>query len=429
MGVLQSHVVEKFSNLRRLILLIPIFLLGFVVLGSSSLPPGDRTELVRAYTRNIEFDYVGWSFDALGLKFAQSSLGTSKYLSQDARHLLVLEYLDLVTGIQMAEGQLNNIFADPNISDPQSASGDLRQELAGLYDQREKIGPVAEGILQSQISHIVAELDLGLGGQTVPPVLYHNTPLPFALIVSPREVIRQDEDISLLPDFTLDKHVELEEEVDGNLDVSSLVVPIGGVGVYPTMVQETNNLVWLSEVVAHEWTHNFLSLRPLGINYFTSPELRVMNETTASIAGKEIGRAVLEMFYPELVPQPEPGTKPLELVEPPAFDFRAEMHETRVTVDELLADGEIDEAESYMERRRSFFWEHGYQIRKLNQAYFAFYGAYADEPGGAAGAAEDPVGEAVRALRAQSPSLAAFLKRISWITSFEQLQRVVEEST
>ncbi len=427
--MLQSHVVEKFSNLRRLILLIPIFLLGFVVLGSSSLPPGDRTELVRAYTRNIEFDYVGWSFDALGLKFAQSSLGTSKYLSQDARHLLVFEYLDLVTGIQMAEGQLNNIFADPNISDPQSASGDLRQELAGLYDQREKIGPVAEGILQSQISHIVAELDLGLGGQTVPPVLYHNTPLPFALIVSPREVIRQDEDISLLPDFTLDKHVELEEEVDGNLDVSSLVVPIGGVGVYPTMVQETNNLVWLSEVVAHEWTHNFLSLRPLGINYFTSPELRVMNETTASIAGKEIGRAVLEMFYPELVPQPEPGTKPLELVEPPAFDFRAEMHETRVTVDELLADGEIDEAESYMERRRSFFWEHGYQIRKLNQAYFAFYGAYADEPGGAAGAAEDPVGEAVRTLRAQSPSLAAFLKRISWITSFEQLQRVVEEST
>lgn len=427
--MLQSHVVKNLTNLRHLILLIPIFILGFVVLGSSSLPPGDRTELVRAYTRNIEFDYVGWSFDALGLKFAQSSLGTSKYLSQDARHHLVLEYLDLVTGIQMAEGKLNNIYADPNISDPQSTSGDLRQELEGLYDQREKIGPVAEGILQSQISHIVAEFYLGLGGQPVPPVLYHNTPLPYALIVSPREVIRQDEDISLLPDLTVDEHVELEEDVDGNLDVSSLVVPIGGVGVYPTMVQETNNLDWLSEVVAHEWTHNFLSLRPLGINYFTSPELRVMNETTASIAGKEIGRAVLEMFYPELVPPPDPGTELLEPTEPPAFDFRAEMHETRVTVDGLLADGEIGEAESYLERRRSFFWEHGYQIRKLNQAYFAFYGAYADEPGGAAGAAEDPVGEAVRALRAQSPSLAVFLKRISWITSFEQLQRVVEEST
>ena len=45
-------------------------------------------------------------------------------------------------------------------------------------------------------------------------------------------------------------------------------------------------------------------------------------------------------------------------------------------------------------------------MRKLNQAYFAFYGAYADQPGGAAG--EDPVGPAVRALRERSQGLADF---------------------
>ena len=78
-----------------------------------------------------------------------------------------------------------------------------------------------------------------------------------------------------------------------------------------------------------------------------------------------------------------------------------------------------------METRRQVFWEHGYRIRKLNQAYFAFYGAYADLPGGAAG--EDPVGEAVRSLRAESSTLADFLKHISWMTSFEQLQKAVEE--
>ena len=76
-----------------------------------------------------------------------------------------------------------------------------------------------------------------------------------------------------------------------------------------------------------------------------------------------------------------------------------------------------------MEERRELFWENGYQIRKLNQAYFAFYGAYADEPGGAAG--EDPVGAAVRQLRAQSLSLAHFIKRIAWMSSYEQLQRAV----
>jgi len=99
------------------------------------------------------------------------------------------------------------------------------------------------------------------------------------------------------------------------------------------------------------------------------------------------------------------------------------MHTTRVTVDALLADGKVDEAEAYMETRRRLFWNNGYLIRRLNQAYFAFHGAYADSPGGAAG--EDPVGPAVRALRANSPNLAAFVNRISWMTSFDQLTEAV----
>jgi hypothetical protein len=99
------------------------------------------------------------------------------------------------------------------------------------------------------------------------------------------------------------------------------------------------------------------------------------------------------------------------------------MHTTRVTVDAFLATGKISEAEQYMEQRRQLFVQNGYVIRRLNQAYFAFYGAYADVPGGAAG--EDPVGPAVRALRVQSPSLSAFLNRISWMTSFDQLQKAV----
>jgi hypothetical protein len=284
--------------------------------------------------------------------------------------------------------------------------------------------------MQNQVSVIAAELGLTLGGQPIPPVMYHVTPLPVALIVSPRDVIEQIANISLLPDLTVDQRVSLEEQVDRNLNLSSLVVNIGGVGLYPTMVMQTSSLNWLAEVVSHEWTHNFLSLRPLGVNYYGSPELRTMNETTASIAGVEIGRAVIARFYPELLPPPpepppEEPDQPALIQEPPAFDFRAEMRETRITVDALLAEGEIEQAEAYMEARRLVFWENGYLIRKLNQAYFAFYGAYADQPGGAAG--EDPVGAAVRALRAQSPSLAAFLNQISWIWSFEQLKDAVNQ--
>ena len=103
------------------------------------------------------------------------------------------------------------------------------------------------------------------------------------------------------------------------------------------------------------------------------------------------------------------------------------MHQTRVRADELLAAGKVEEAEAYMEERRQFFWDHGYQIRRLNQAYFAFYGAYNDSPGGGAGG-RDPVGPAVRELRAHSDSLADFLRRLTWVMSLDDLLEQVEKS-
>ena len=67
------------------------------------------------------------------------------------------------------------------------------------------------------------------------------------------------------------------------------------------------------------------------------------------------------------------------------------MRITREHVDQLLAAGEIEEAEAYMEVRRHVFWDNGYMIRRINQAYFAFHGAYNDTPGGGA-SGTDPVG-------------------------------------
>lgn len=414
-------------SLQKWTYLIVVLILGIVTLTYSGLPPGDQMERVRAFSRDLEFDYIAWTLDALGVKLEQLALQASDFLPVEARHRLVLDYLNLVDQINQAERLLNEIYANPEISDPEKAAFAVRGVLDTLTARRSRLAPLAESVLQDQIGESVADLGLTLGGQPIPPVLYHSTPLPTALIVSPRDEIRQDANISLQSELSADERTALEDQIDSTLDVSSLIVNIGGIGVYPTMVMQTSNLNFLAEVVAHEWVHNFLTLRPLGINYLTSSELRTMNETAASIAGNEIGALVIEQFYPELVPPPPatPSTStPEEPGEPPAFDFNEEMRITRVTVDEMLAEGKIEEAEAYMEARRVFFWENGYLIRKINQAYFAFYGAYADQPGGEAG--EDPVGAAVRELRAQSPSLADFLKSIAWMTSFEQLQEAVE---
>jgi hypothetical protein len=185
------------------------------------------------------------------------------------------------------------------------------------------------------------------------------------------------------------------------------------------------DIAWLTEAIAHEWTHNYLTLRPLGLNYETTPELRTINETTASLVGKELSQLILEKYYPEAVtvePAAPVTTSETEetAAEPEAFVYRTEMRITREEVDRLLAAGKVEEAEAYMEARRQVFWENGYLIRKLNQAYFAFYGAYNDTPGGGA-AGEDPVGPAVQTYRAQFDSLAEFLRTIAWVDSYAEL--------
>ena len=409
-------------------------LLVVLILVGSTLPPASSSEQVRQYTRMLEFDYVGWTVDALLLKIGQASLSTPRYLTLDEQHSVVKNYIKLVQQIDDSDYQVELIYADPKITDKPAALKPWQEKLDTLRQQRSLLGPVAEEIFQRQVSDILDELGLGVGGQPLPPVLYHTTPLPYALIISPRNVIREDNNISLDPNLTLDQMVVLEDQVEKSLNVSTLVTPIGGIGIYPTMVMSTSDLPWLGEVVSHEWTHNYLTLRPLGLNYYSSGQLRTMNETTANIVGHEVSLELLRRFYPEDLPKPTPTpapqatpqnpSQPVPTTQPPRFDFNKEMHLTRVTADQMLKDGQIDEAEAYMEARRKVFWDHGYLIRKLNQAYFAFNGAYADSPGGGAAGA-DPVGPAVQALRKQSNSLSEFLNRISWMSSFDELKNAV----
>jgi hypothetical protein len=272
-------------------------------------------------------------------------------------------------------------------------------------------------------------MGLAFAGQPLPPVLFRVSDLPLALILSPRSEIKQVGDFSLDPDLPLEEQIRIEDQVFRGMDLSPLVVPVGGVGTYPTMIMATTDINYFASVVCHEWIHNYLTVHPLGISYLRTPQLRIMNETAAAIAGDEMGRELIEMFYPEYLPEePQPvaettPSQPQEAPIEPVFSYNHEMYITRVAVEEMLAAGEIEAAEAYMEERRVFIWDNGYRIRKLNQAFFAFYGGYADSPVSAAG--EDPVGAAVRALRAHSDSLEEFVETMSWMWKFSQLQAKV----
>jgi len=408
-----------------------------LILGLRASGPTANTlpEKASLLTSNLGFDFVTWTANAAWIKLQQASMGIPAYLGTDERKQAVLEYLQVTGELDQSEARLDRIYADPAVSDKESATADLRLEIAGQQRRQRQLAPIAESVLQTQVSQVLSEEGLTARGQPLPSVLYHSSATPNLLVVSPREKIGTEYSTSLVADMTADQMQQLEVQVDKNLDVASLVVPTGGIGAYPTMIMRTSDLRWLTQVIAHEWTHNFLYWHPLGFLYDKSAALRTMNETTADIVGKEVGARVIERFYPEQavarsapkqLAQAHPQSAP-QPASPPSFDFRHEMHQTRVTVDELLTAGKVGEAETYMEQQRQLFWDNGYAIRKLNQAYFAFYGSYADVPGGAAG--EDPVGPAVRTLRGRSATLADFVHRMADLTSFDGLQKALDASS
>jgi hypothetical protein len=420
-------VVISLRNLKRWLGRLLGTLLFFTLVAGSTLQPLKPNQRVHMYTRDIEFNYISWTIDALFEKAEQIGVGATDYLPEGEATSFVRAYMDQLGKVMQIENQLALLASDENLADPQADAAELIHARDALRERLDRMQPVVEAILQEQVAVSIAEAGIEIGGVPFPPVNFHFTRPPMALILSPRDVIRQDADISLNPSITLEEVQTLETRVERELNVSALVVPIGGVGIYPTMVSESTSLAWITEVIAHEWVHNYLTIHPLGLRYYSSPELRTMNETTASILGSEFGLLTLEKYYPDLVPMPAAETSQEAQNEenPMAFDFRAEMRETRLKVDALLSQGRIEDAEAYMEARRQFLWENGYHIRRLNQAYFAFYGAYADEPGGAAG--DDPVGDAVRSLWQVLASPSRFLTAMAWLTDFQDLQETLAE--
>ena len=105
---------------------------------------------------------------------------------------------------------------------------------------------------------------------------------------------------------------------------------------------------------------------PLGRSYFSGGEMVTLNESLADLFASEVSKNLLSDKY-EKVNQDKRF-----------FNF---MRETRIKVDDLLAKGLVFEAEEYMFNRTKEINQLGYNIRKINQAYFAFNGNYALSPG------------------------------------------------
>lgn len=392
------------------------------LLQHSVIPFGEQWQSVSAMVRMEQFDYVGWEVRALGAKTLQTLYGVQPFMNEADRADYVRQYFADLEYVRGLERQIERMYTDPLIEDAEAATVDLRTERDQLRENLASRQTLVESIIEGQVASVLIDEGFGTLGQLLPPISMHFTQVPNLLIVSPRDEIRFEVSINLNP-MPIDEISALEDRIDQAHDVSSLIVPLGGIALYPAMILETTSLTFAIETFAHEWLHHYLFFYPLGLNYEFAGETRVINETTANIFGKAIAPLVLHRYYPELAPptQTRNTTHLISFTQRQAdpFDFGAAMHETRTRVDELLAAGQVEQAEAYMEERRRLFVENGYGIRKLNQAYFAFYGGYQSGTPGAGG--QDPTGAAVQAILDQSGGLHDWIAVMRNITTRAEL--------
>jgi len=257
-----------------------------------------------------------------------------------------------------------------------------------------------------------------------PPIAFELAEPPHLLVISPRNQIDRIRDVLLLQNMTTDQMNNIENQVEAS-GYSALAVELGGLGVtYPTFVNSNSSLHDVLNAATEEWVHQYLAFKPLGFRYVLdllgisrNQDIITMNESLAGIVSSEIGDEVYNKYYASYFPAS--NNPPSTISSAPAFDFNAAMRQIRQNVDAYLAAGQIDQAEQYMNEQRNYLQTQGYYIRKLNQAYFAFYGTYADTP-----AYIDPIGTAIQDIRNQRSSLKDFLNAVDHVTSVSQLDKL-----
>jgi len=374
----------------------------------------DFDDCLRSIVKPYRFSLTKWEFKTLPGEVKQSLFGKPEKFDDEIS--VVADYFALNEQIRKLEAGREQ--------------GDASSEtLKKLQEQRAALAVEVERILEKQIGEALAGQGIfnpaDWSKVRFPPLSFRLETPPHLLVVSPCDRIESIREIPLQPAVSLEEAGAIEAEVD-KLGVSSLVVELGGFGgTFPTLVSDDASLRFTLDTIVEEWLHQYLSFKPLGFRYVLDTigvsrnyEIATMNETVASMVSQEIGALVFEKYYP----QRENGMKQSQPAKS-GFDFNKEMREIRKAVDEYLARGDIEAAEAFMEQKRQYLASMGYRIRKLNQAYFAYYGTYADKP-----TSISPIGVELKKLREQSVSLKDFLDKVAVMTSRQDLKVALEET-
>ena len=417
--LLQTSLDKQPQGIKLKIKLIAVLSLLLVCsVGASCAPARDFNSCLRSIVKPYRFSIMKWEFRTIPHEVNQWIFG--RYEKIDDEVHTVSEYFASIERIKTLKLEIDALNADNRQGDLASPEAELNR----LQERKMVLENMVERIIEKQVRETLAQqgifnpVDKYIRLKvSFPPVNFNLDRPPYLLVISPRERIESMREITLQPSINLKEIEDIEAKVD-KLGVSSLVVELGGCATYPSFVTNEASLRFTIDTATEEWLHQYLVFKPLGFLYLLdligvrrNYEIATMNETLASMVSKEIGSLVCEKYYP----QHENGANQSRVADS-GFDFNREMREIRKTVDKYLARGEVELAEEFMEQKRQELASMGYFIRKLNQAYFAFHGTYADSP-----TSISPIGLELKKLRSQSASLKDFLDTVAAMTSRQNL--------
>jgi hypothetical protein len=386
---------------------------------------GFERSAVTFATAPYRFSPVGWELANLPDKWIRRLLNRPSALPLDfgpeQRVADAHEFFAVSRSLWSVERQLLELQAGiTTVADDVSS---LQERRNRLLERQGELRPAVEETLETAIAETLGALGFWAVTGPFPPVDTVLSGAPTILVTSPRDRIVRQDSVTMQTGLTDAERDRVESRVEAQTDLSAVVLNTGGIALYPSIAVPYAGLDFALEVAAHEWVHHWLWFRPLGRRYFQGGDMTAMNETVANIAGREIGELARKRLHRHAPSSPgahlhdPPAAVSASGNDPPRFDFQGEMRATRIRVDELLAAGQVDQAEAHMEERRKEFVAHGYRLRKLNQAYFAFHGTYADT--GAAGVSV--IGQQIEELRRRSPTLADFIRTVAEFTNAEDL--------
>lgn len=354
------------------------------------------------------YEYQLWKWEANNLldnAFARLSIGPSP---DDGEGLAAIEqYFALTSQLRAAnQAERPNLDLIDTLTSERAAYENDVERLIERY-----IGEAAAAAGLQRPLPLFRSVSI-----TWPPVDFELTSPPRLLIRSPRSSIKRDGDKLLKNDLAL-RQIESIEAQTTDEDTVSLVIAIGGLAAYPAIVRDDRSFDSLLDTAAHEWVHHYLAFYPLGREWGKGEDSVPLNETTASIAGREIA-ALVQKQHPIHLPEGADGRAPAAPA--PTVDFNKEMHALRLEVDALLAAGNVAEAEAAMEAKRLYLKANGISIRKINQAYFAFYGDYADSP-----ASSNPIGPKIERVWEITQDVGLFLATMREVKSVRDLDAAI----